>query len=255
MSPNPAAAFSPALPPAFSPMLPLAEGPLPQLVARRAEAGADNGPGAAAALVLAKGEMEKARSQAQAAGQAARLARQSYEYIEASARAMAKAAAEQTLDEVRKAASEQAEEALKIRQRYEESAKENATEAALKAAKVYRKAKLRDMGIAQIWARRARQFDVAAREREDVAAEDAALAEGYKRGQAPAMERKYALKARQEMDEAEAYSQGAESARAQADKLMKGNAWYDWAEQAAAANALAKALPPGVAPPPVPKLP
>lgn len=211
----------------------------------------DNG----AMLTLAKGQMERARSQAQAAGDAARLAKQSYDRIAASTKAMADAAAQATAVELWKAAQAQSQEALEMRRKFENNARSKATMEAIKAALIYKKAQVRDMQTAAAWDTRAKQFAAAAAERDDVAADATSKAEGYKERSAWVQERQWILRAHQFLDEAKGYKEKAKGAEEQSKAIADSKAWYDYAEKAAALNAMSLWLPPGVYPPPLPILP
>merc|ERR1719410_556755 len=199
--------------------------------------------------------MERARSQAQAAGDAARLAKQSYDRISASTKAMANAAAQATAVELWKAAQAQAQEALELRRKFENNARSKATMEAIKAALIYKKAQVRDMQTAAAWDTRAKQFAAAAAERDDVAADATSKAEGYKERSAWAQERQWILRAHQFLDEAKGYKEKAKGAEEQSKAIADSKAWYEYAEKAAALNALSLYLPPGVYPPPLPILP
>jgi len=219
--------------------------------AAKTKAGADNG----AMLTLAKGQMERARSQAQAAGDAARIAKQSYDRIAASTKAMADAAAQATAVELWKAAQAQSQEALDMRRKFENQARSKATMEAIKAALLYKKAQVRDMQTATAWETRAKQFAAAAAERDDVAADATSRAEGYKERNNFLKERQWILRAHQYLDEAKGYKQKAKGAEEQSKAILDSREWYDYAEKAAALNAMSLWLPPGVYPPPLPILP
>jgi len=208
-----------------------------------------------AMLALAKGQMERARSQAQAAGEAARLAKGSYDRILASTKAMSEAAAQATAVELWKAAGAQSAEAAEIRRKFENQVRSKATMQAIKAALVYKKALARDMLIAKQWAARAEQFVTAATERDDKAAVATSRAENYKIRKDWTRERQWTVKAHQFLDEAKGYKEKEKGAREQAKAIRDSRAWYEYAEKAAALNTLYLNLPPGVYPPPLPILP
>merc|ERR1719410_1719656 len=196
--------------------------------------------------------MERARSQAQAAGDAARLAKQSYDRIAASTKAMADAAAQATAVELWKAAQAQSQEALDMRRKFENQARSKATMEAIKAALLYKKAQVRDMQTATAWETRAKQFAAAAAERDDVAADATSRAEGYKERNNFIKERQWILRAHQFLDEAKGYKEKAKGAEEQSKAILDSREWYDYAEKAAALNAMSLWLPPGVYPPPLP---
>jgi len=208
-----------------------------------------------AMLTLAKGQMLRARSQAQAAGDAARLAKASYDKILASSKAMSNAAAQATAVELWKAAQAQAQDALMIRRKFENQLRSKATMEAIKAAMIYKKAQVRDMQTATAWEGRAKQFAVAAAERDDRAAEATSRAENYKTRQNWSQERRWTLSAHQFLDEGKGYKEMENGAEEQAKAIKDSKAWYEYAEKAAALNALSLYLPPGVYPPPLPILP
>merc|ERR1719265_2966424 len=88
-------------------------------------------PGGGISLPLAKGDMIAAMMHAKAAGEAARIAKETYEQVMAAPRRAAEEAGKATMDEIKREAGEQAKEALLIRLKYEEKAKNTAIKKAL----------------------------------------------------------------------------------------------------------------------------
>merc|ERR1719160_1598281 len=105
---------------------------------------AQQAPGAIS-LPMAKGDMIAAMMHAKAAGEAARLAKETYEQVMAAPRRAAEEAGKATMDEIKREAGEQAKEALLIRLKYEEKAKNSAIKKAIGKAMAYRKAVDRDL--------------------------------------------------------------------------------------------------------------
>lgn len=209
----------------------------------------------AADLPLAKGDMIQAMIHAKAAGEAARIAKESYERILRSSRQMAEAAGKATLNEIKREAGEQAKQALLIRLNYESTAKTNAANAAIAAAMPYKQALNRDAVLAGTWQIRSGEFARAAADRKSFALAQAADAERLRKLSEWDLARDRILQAHQAMDQAQAYAGSAESAHKQAVSINNNIKWYIYAEQAAAANMLAKSMPPDVPPPAMPPLP
>lgn len=111
------------------------------------------------------------------------------------------------------------------------------------------------MQTATTWETRAGQFAVAANERDDRAAEATSRAEEYKTRKNWAKERQWTVMAHQFLDEAKGYREKEKGAEEQSKAIHDSRAWYEYAEKAAALNALYLYLPPGVYPPPLPILP
>merc|ERR1719487_659765 len=97
-------------------------------------------PGGGVSLPLAKGDMIAAMMHAKAAGEAARIAKEAYEQVMAAPRLAAEDSGKATLAEIKREAGEQAKEALLIRLKYEENAKNTAIKNALGVAMMYKKA-------------------------------------------------------------------------------------------------------------------
>lgn len=221
--------------------------------------GASDGTAGAASdstsLVLAKGEMLLAKQQAEMAGKAARLAREAYERELISARAEAEHAAQATLDEIKAGAAKTSRRAWDIRMKYVKDAQAKAAKAAVAAALPYKKALVRDTGIAAVWSERAGQLATAASQREDMATGFEADAEFYRKNNDQQMAKQSVLQAQQALDQASAFQADADAASEQADKIKKSLPWYTWAEEAMAKTILAKSMPYDVVPPVMPPLP
>jgi hypothetical protein len=209
----------------------------------------------AALLPLAKAQMIEAMTKAKAAGEAAMIAKESYERILRSSRTAAVEAGKATLKEIKREAGEQAKLAVEIRMRYEAAAKENARKAAVGIAKVYKDALLKTQGVAALWAERANEYGTAAGQRKKMAADLHAEAFKYGASQEFKMARDTQMQAHQAMDQAAAFAKVAKSSWDQSVAINNGLKWYAYAETAAAANMLAKAMPPDVPPPDMPTLP
>merc|ERR1719428_1234973 len=134
-----------------------------------------------AILPLAKTQMIEAMTKAKAAGEAAMIAKESYERILRSSRQAAEESGKATIKEIKREAGEQAKLAVEIRERYEAAAKENARKAAIGIAKVYKNAMDKTQGVAALWAERANEYGTAAAQRKKMA-EDLA-GEAFKYGQ------------------------------------------------------------------------
>jgi len=207
------------------------------------------------AVLLGKAEMLRAQHGAEMAGRAAGEAKQNYLRILRSSGEMAEAASEATLREIKRQASQQAQEALAVRQKYEMQSQEKATQAALDAARVYRDARIRDAQLAATWNERAQQYATASSERQEMATGFSSQAQVYREQRDFDAAEQSILMAHQAVDQAAAFAASATAAHEQAAKIKQGAQWYHYAEQAAAANALAKSMPSDVRPPPVPALP
>jgi len=208
-----------------------------------------------AVLPLAKAQMIEAMVKAKAAGEAAMIAKESYERILRSSRQSAVQASKATLKEIKREAGEQAKLAVQIRERYEAAAKENARKAAIGIAKVYKNALTKTQGIAALWAERANEYATAAGQRKKMANDLSVDAFKYGASQEFKMARDTNMQAHQAMDQAAAFARTAKSAWDQSVAINNGLEWYSYAETAAAANMLAKAMPPDVPPPDLPPLP
>lgn len=203
---------------------------------------------------IALGELRRAKMQAESAGQAAHLAEEAYMHVLHSSSAMAEAAGKATMEEVQKEASRQAEQALLVRRNYEKDAQKKATAAAIQAAQRYAEAKADAMSTAGKWKARSEDFARAAGLREQMAMDLAATAEKYKIAKMWDMAKKSIFAAHQAMSQAQQFAENSQMATAEANNIRSSGTWYDWAAKAAAANALAKATPVDVPPPPMPDL-
>jgi hypothetical protein len=208
-----------------------------------------------AVLPLAKSQMIEAMIKAKAAGEAAMIAKESYERILRSSRQAAEEAGKATIKEIKREAGEQAKLAVEIRERYEAAAKENARKAAIGIAKVYKDALTKTQGIAALWAERANEYGTAAAQRKKMASDIAGEAFKYGANQDFKMARDANMQAHQAMDQATSFAKVAKGAWDQSVAINNGLKWYAYAETAAAANMLAKAMPPDVPPPDMPTLP
>lgn len=224
-----------------------------QFTARRQPAAAADMSGAL--LPLAKGQMIEAMIHAKAAGQAAMLAKESYEQVLRSARVSATEAGKATIAEIRRESAEQAKEAVLIRERYEAAAKASAIKAALKIAQVYKDAMGKAQGVASMWSDRSMEYATAAAQRKKMAQDIAKKAFKYYSTQDFKMARDENMQAHQAMDQAADFAKRSTAAFKEAQVINGHLKWYVYAESAAAANMLAKAMPPDVAPPDMPPLP
>lgn len=207
------------------------------------------------ALALAKGQMLQAKMRAEMAGKAARVAKEAYERVMHSSSEMSEDAAKVTVQTIIHGAQSQAADALAIRQKYEADARTKAIKAALKIAKVYKDAMVRDGNLANTWSQRSQEFATAANQRSAIAASEASRAEQYQLNGDPQLATTYILQSQQAEDQAAAFQKNADAAQATSDSIRKGTNWYPLAEAAAAANMLVKSMPPDVLPPPMPVLP
>jgi len=224
----------------------------------RSQAASDGTLGAASdstSLLLAKGEMLQAKSQAEMAGRAARVAREAYERELQAARSEAEHASQATLDKIKADAAKTSRRAWDIRMKYVKDAQAKAAKAAVAAALPYKKALLRDTSLAAVWSERAGQFATAATQREDMATTFEANAEFYRKEGDTEMAKQSVLQAQQSLDQASAFQASADAASEQAEKIKKTFPWYTWAEEAMAKTILAKSMPYDVVPPPMPPLP
>jgi len=206
-------------------------------------------------LSLAKGEMLKARMQAQAAGDAARKAKEIYELVLRSAREASEEAGRATIAELRREAGEQAKKSLDARNAYEAAAHKNASNAAVGIAQVYKDALMKAQTVAGTWGLRASEYATAAAQRKTMSQDLATEAHNYDATKETTEAQNYILQAKQAMEQARQFAIESTKAHEQAQKIQDTVKWYTWAEQAAAANMLAKSMPPDVAPGPMPLLP
>lgn len=209
----------------------------------------------APSIELAKGAMMEAMVHATAAGEAARIAKESYEEVMRAPRQAGESGSKQVLSEIKREAGEQAKEALLIRLKYEDNAKKTAIKKARATAKVYRDAMNRDIGIGATWQLRASEYATAAGQRKGMAIKWAREAEKYRALSEWGLARQYILQAHQAMDQASQFAGRSEDAHKQANAINGASKWYLYAEQAAAANMLAKSMPPDLPPPDMPTLP
>merc|ERR1719146_40093 len=132
-----------------------------------------------ASLALAKGDMLEAMMHAKAAGQAAMIAKESYEQTLRATREAAEDAGKAIIKEIKREGGEQAKETLQIRQQYESAAKANAIAAALGIAQVYYKGMSVASKTAMVWGIRAGQIAAAASSRKALAHKLADQAQKY----------------------------------------------------------------------------
>lgn len=211
--------------------------------------------GGGPSLPLAKGDMLEAMVHAKAAGEAAREAKQAYEKVLRAARVAAEASGKAVIAEIKREAGEQAKDALIVRKNYEAAAQKNAINAALGIAKVYKNALLRDQGIAGTWSMRSAEYAAAAGQRKGMALQMAKDAQNYLGIKEFKEAQSYLLQSQQAMEQARSFAARSDGAHKQAVSINNQLKWYVWAEQAAAATALAANVPPDVAPPGMPPLP
>jgi len=178
-----------------------------------------------------------------------------YEKVLRAARVAAEASGKAVIAEIKREAGEQAKEALIVRKNYEAAAQANAVKAALGIAKVYKNALLRDQGIAGTWSMRSAEYAAAAGQRKGMALTMAKDAQNYLGSKNFEEAQAYLLQSQQAMEQARSFAGRSTAAHTQAVNINNQLKWYVWAEQAAAANALAANMPPDVAPPGMPPLP
>eukprot|EP00927_Polykrikos_kofoidii_P028300 TRINITY_DN24732_c0_g2_i1.p1 TRINITY_DN24732_c0_g2~~TRINITY_DN24732_c0_g2_i1.p1 ORF type:complete len:587 (+),score=92.77 TRINITY_DN24732_c0_g2_i1:74-1762(+) len=208
-------------------------------------------------LRLAQSEAAAARSHAIAAGQAAKKAREAYEAILQVSTATARDASEAALKQLKREASLQADQAVLARVSFVNKAQADAAKAAYEAADVYDKARQRDMVYAKEWEDRAMQLGAAATERDRVARTASTEATFHRQLRSLASDKQalyLAAAAKRSEDDASTLRKKAEVAWFQAAEIRNRSFWYIAAEKAAAASAVAKNLPSGVPPPPLPLL-
>jgi len=107
--------------------------------------------GEVAAESLAEVALMQAKRHAREAKQSAALARFAYEKLAKSRETAAEAAGQAVLEDVIIDARKDAGEAVKIRAGWEDEARAHAAQKAVAAAAVYKKAKLRDLQVAEAW--------------------------------------------------------------------------------------------------------
>jgi hypothetical protein len=210
---------------------------------------------AAASIALAKGDMLEAMMHAKAAGQAAMIAKESYEKTLRATREAAEDAGKAIIKEIKREGGEQAKEALQANQQYQAAAKANAIAAALGIAQVYYDAMGVAMNTAMVWGIRAGQIAGAANARKALASQLADRAQKYMDLSEYDLARDSNFLAHQALDQAEGFAKMADSAYHQAQAIQTSQKWYAWAEESAAANMLAASMPPDVPPPGMPLLP
>lgn len=203
----------------------------------------------AAAIVLAKGEMERAKAQAQAAGMAAKVARQSYEHVIATSQFLAVAAANETVEDIKRAAGEQAREALQMRLEYEKASKMKGLLVAANITATYQQKQKHLIDLARQWEDISKEFDASA-EASLAAEEDIEL--GPKPTTWEARLRN-TIQIEEAKAESAAFTDKASNARANAERLRQMGVFDTKAVYTAAKNAMAKSMPPDVAPPPLPE--
>jgi len=208
-----------------------------------------------ASLALAKGDMLEAMMHAKAAGQAAMIAKESYEKTLRATREAAEDAGKAIIKEIKREGGEQAKEVVEARAAYEAAAKSNAIAAALGIAQVYYKGMTVASNTAMVWGIRAGQIAAAAASRKALATKLANQANKYMSLSEYDLAREENFQAHQAMDQAEGFAKSADSAYKQAQAIQKSQKWYVYAEEAAAANMLAASMPPDVPPPGMPILP
>mmetsp|Transcript_23662 Transcript_23662/g.52097 ORF Transcript_23662/g.52097 Transcript_23662/m.52097 type:complete len:270 (-) Transcript_23662:86-895(-) len=208
-----------------------------------------------ASLSQAQEAYMSAYVEAEAAGEAARQAKQAYEAIHGVVFKYAEAASEMVMSEVQREASEDAKKALVIRKNFEKAANDNAQEAAISIAKVYKKAQTVAEETAATWAMRAQEYTDAAVKRKALAMEEQENAQKSMDNKDFGDAKNRILLSHQFMDQAEDFLNRAKSAHKQADQINQGVRWYMWAERQAAMSTLAASMPLELPPPPLPPLP
>lgn len=206
-------------------------------------------------IAEAKARMEKARSQAVAAGEAAKRSKMGYELVRRSARKAAEEVGLATMNEIKKEARREATEAKEIRERYVASAVKNAQNAAYGMAKIYKDSMLKARKVTGTWAARASQYGAAASQRKQMSIDMAKAAQGYMGAQEYKEAQDYMLQSQQAMQQANDFATKAASAHKTAEELNAALPWYLYAESAAAGNALVANTPLDIPVPDLPPLP
>merc|ERR1719215_534172 len=106
--------------------------------------------------------MERAKSQAVAAGLAAKVARESYEHVVETSQFMAVAAANETVEDIKRAASEQAREALQLRLQYESEARMKGLKVAANVTAAYEQKQRQIRELATKWDEIGNEFKASA---------------------------------------------------------------------------------------------
>eukprot|EP00435_Cladocopium_sp_Y103_P051184 s681_g15.t2 len=126
--------------------------------------------GEVAAESLAEVALLRAQRHAREAKQSAALARYAYEKLAKSREEASEAAGQAALEDVILDARKDAGEAVKIRAGWEDAARAHAAQKAVVAAAVYKKAKLRDLQVAEAWDKQATLLLKTSRQYEEYAA-------------------------------------------------------------------------------------
>jgi len=126
--------------------------------------------GEVAAESLAEVALLRAQRHAREAKQSAALARYAYEKLAKSREEASEAAGQAALEDVILDARKDAGEAVKIRAGWEDAARAHAAQKAVVAAAVYKKAKLRDLQVAEAWEKQATLLLKTSRQYEEYAA-------------------------------------------------------------------------------------
>lgn len=203
-------------------------------------------------IAVAKARMEKARSKAIAAGEEAKRSKMGYELVRRSARKAAEDVGLAAINEIKGEARLDARAAKNIRERYVDSAVKNAQKAAVKIAKVYKDSMIKAQNVAHTWGLRSSQYATAASQRKQMSIDLATTAQGYAAVKEYKEAQDYYLQSQQAMQQAKDFVAKAENAHKTAMEVNSSLPWYQYAESASAANALAVNTPIDI---PVPQLP
>ncbi|CAJ1393164.1 unnamed protein product [Effrenium voratum] len=228
-----------------------------------APSAAQQGQGEAAAASLAEVALLRAQRHAREAKQSAALARYAYEKLAKSRQMAAEAAGQAALEDVILDARKDAKEATEIRAGWEDQMRAQASQKAVVAAAVYKKAKLRNLAVAEAWDKHATDLTKTSRQYEEYAMRQeiqekklkATVAQGSSSPSALKRLHDAEVNVNEGLRAVRRYEEDAQAARREAAGIRANASWYDEAEAAAAAHALYAALPEGVVPPPLPALP
>lgn len=187
----------------------------------------DSSSGEVLELKLAKAEMEKAEAHARTAGAAARFAYDSWQLALLSSKEMAKKASEATLDSLKARAKEQISEVTAAKAKYERQSSSMAwAHGGAQLSADYHKAMGRIVETADSWAKRADEFEEAAKVRSNLAQSDSIGAELAKQQGNEKLYEEKSLQALQEMHNAEDLQRKAASVREHSDSVREALPWY-----------------------------
>mmetsp|Transcript_60915 Transcript_60915/g.145172 ORF Transcript_60915/g.145172 Transcript_60915/m.145172 type:complete len:378 (+) Transcript_60915:51-1184(+) len=228
------------------------------LLAHKANSSAGDGASTendAMSISIAKTEMLNALAHAREAGKAAREAKAAFDAVMSAPKDAARMVGMQKLQQLKQEAGEQAWRARDKHERFVENAQQAAVQAATDAMNEYKQAQVRDLQVADSWNKRSVQYAEAASKRQQLSQQEADQAERFRQQGEFELAKEKVVQAHQTINQAAAFRATAEQAHKQAVAIGSATAWYAYAEQAAAAHAMAESLPPNVPAPPLPPLP